>query len=270
MESMEENPPLRLENPMSSEQAVMRTSLRASILQTVSNNLRRERGIVAVFESGREYLTRPGERPEERELIVGAVGGFRTGRWGEATAEAVDFYDAKGMVEEIFERCGVDVSFGAAEEYGLLRGRTAGLSAGNGKAGILGQVHPEVASQFEIEGPVFLFEIDVAKVAESGEGESRYRSPSRFPAVIQDIALVVDESVPAAKVTQLIASSAQVADVKLFDVYEGAPLLEGKRSLAFAVQFQSAEKTLTDAEVAEARNRIVRRLQHEVGAELRG
>jgi phenylalanyl-tRNA synthetase beta chain len=93
---------------------------------------------------------------------------------------------------------------------------------------------------------------------------------SRFPAVTQDLALLVDASVPAAKVTQAIAGSALVTQATLFDVYEGAPLPAGKRSLAYAVHFQSLEKTLTEQEVADARKRIIRRLEHEFGAELRG
>ncbi len=98
----------------------------------------------------------------------------------------------------------------------------------------------------------------------------RFKPVSRFPAVIQDIALLVDESVPAAKVTQLVQSSNLVVEAHLFDVYEGPPLPEGKRSLAYAVSFQSLDKTLTESDVADARNRILRRLQHELGAELRG
>jgi phenylalanyl-tRNA synthetase beta chain len=248
----------------------MRTSLRASVLQAVAANLRRERGTVAIFEAARAYMTLVDELPQERELIVGAVAGMRLGRWREPASDEADFYDAKGLLEEIFERIGASVSFDAADEYALLRGRTAAISAGDGRAGVLGQVHPQVAAQFEISAPVFLFEIDVEKLLPAVQGTVRHQPMSRFPAVIQDLALLVDASVPAAKVTRAIASSALVAEVTLFDVYEGAPLPEGKRSLAYAVHFQSLEKTLTDQEVADARKRIIRRLEHEAGAELRG
>jgi phenylalanyl-tRNA synthetase beta chain len=269
-EALEVHPPLKVQNPMNVEQSVMRTSLRASVLQAVASNLRRERGTVALFEAARAYMTQAGELPQERELIVGAVAGMREGRWGEPTADEADFYDAKGLLEETFERIGAAVSFEAAEDYALLRGRTAAIVANGERAGVLGQVHPQVAAQFEISGPVFLFEMDVEKLLPAVETTVRHQAMSRFPAVIQDLALLVDASVPAAKVTQAIASSALVTQATLFDVYEGAPLPEGKRSLAYAVHFQSLEKTLTDQEVADARNRIVRRLQHEVGAELRG
>jgi phenylalanyl-tRNA synthetase beta chain len=269
-DALEVHPPLRLQNPMSSEQAVMRTSLRASILQAIAANLRRERGTVAVFESARAYLTTQDNLPDERQVVVGGLAGARLGRWGEPVGEPVDFFDVKGILEEAFERSGVAIAFRAGDEYGMLRGSTAELVAGEERVGVLGQVHPQVAARFDIEGPVFLFEIDVAKLLPAVKTETRYKSLSRYPAVIQDMALLLDASVPEGRVEEIIASSNLIADVRLFDVYEGPPLPPGKRSVAFAVVFQSAEKTLTDAEVAEARGRIVRRLQHEVGAELRG
>ena len=269
-EALEVHPPLKVQNPLNAEQAVMRTSLRASVLQTVAANLRRERGTVAIFEAARAYLSLPGALPQERELIVGAVAGVRQGHWGEPTTDEADFYDAKGLLEETLERVGASVGFDATEEYALLRGRTAAIEVNGERVGVLGQVHPQAASQFEIDIPVYLFELDVEKLLPAVETTVRHQAMSRFPAVIQDLALLVDASVPAAKVTHSISTSALVAQATLFDVYEGPPLPEGKRSLAYAVHFQSLDKTLTDQEVADARGRIVRRLQHEVGAELRG
>jgi phenylalanyl-tRNA synthetase beta chain len=267
---LESHPPLRLENPMNVEQSVMRTSLRASLLQSLAGNLRHDRGTVALFECAHAFLTAEDGLPDEREMLVAAVGGGRTGRWGEPTVEPLDFYDAKGLLEEALERVGASVDFRAEDEYALLRGRTAALYAGDARIGVLGQVHPQVAAKFDITAPAFLFEVDVAALEPALRKELRVTSLSRFPAVSQDLALLVDADVPAGKVTQLIAGSALVAEVSLFDVYEGAPLPEGKRSLAYTVQFQSLEKTLTDNEVADARRRLVRRLEHEVGAELRG
>jgi phenylalanyl-tRNA synthetase beta chain len=269
-EALEVHPPMSVQNPLNSEQSVMRTSLRASVLQAVSSNLRRERGTVALFEAARAYLTLPDELPQEREVIVGAVAGTRLGRWGEPTSEPIDFYDAKGLLEETFERAGADLGFEASEEYAMLRGRTAAVLAGKERAGVLGQVHPQVAAQFEIDAPVFLFEVDVEKLLPVVKERVRHQPASRFPAVIQDLALLVDVAVPAVRVTEAIASSALVAQATLFDVYEGAPLPQGKRSLAYQVQFQALDRTLTDQEVADARRRLVRRLEHEFGAELRG
>ena len=116
----------------------------------------------------------------------------------------------------------------------------------------------------------YVFEVDIARLLPSVTGEIVHKPLSRFPAVMQDIALLVDTAVPQAKVAELISASNLVAGAQLFDVYEGEHLPDGKKSLAFAVQFQAADRTLTEKEVADARSRIIRRLQHELGAELRG
>ena len=269
-ELLEVHPPLRLENPMSNEQAVMRTTLRASMLDALAANLRHERATVALFEAARAFLSRTGDLPAERELIVGGLAGVHTGRWREPLDEEVDFFDAKGIVEQMLESVGATAEFRKADEFGFLRGHTAAVYAGDARVGILGQVHPHVTARFDIVGPVFLMELDVEALLPAVRAEVRHQPLSRFPEVIQDVALLVDAEVPAGRVTSIIESSALVSRVRLFDVYEGAPLAEGKRSLAFAVHFQAADRTLTDAEVADARRRIVRRLEHEVGAELRG
>ena len=267
---LEVYPPVRLENPMSSEQAVMRTSLRHSLLQTLATNLRRNRGTLAIFECAATFLSKPDDLPDEKQLLVGVVGGSKRGRWGEPTEEPVDFFDAKGFLEDIFERTRAAVEFRPDEEFALLPSHTAGLYAAGARAGVVGQVQPRVAAAFDIDSPVFLFEIDIGVLLPGIETGIKHVTPSRFPAVLQDIALVVGTDVSAARVEELIASSSLVSSVQLFDVYEGTPLPAGKRSLAFSVDFQTSDRTLTDSDVAEARQRIIRRLEHEVGAELRG
>jgi phenylalanyl-tRNA synthetase beta chain len=264
------NQPLRLENPMSSEQAELRTSLRASVLATLANNLRFQSEEIGVFECARVYLPREGDLPEEREHLVAALAGRRLGRWGEATAESVDFFDAKGRLEEVLEQLRVAPSFRPIEEHGLVRGRTAELVAGEERLGVLGQVQPSAAASFAIEAPVFLFELDVERLLAALAGRVRHAPLSRFPVAIQDLALLVAREVPAAKVAAIIESSALVVKAQLFDVYEGESLPAGKRSLAFAVHFQAPDRTLTEREVGEGRERLLRRLAHEVGAELRG
>jgi phenylalanyl-tRNA synthetase beta chain len=264
------HPPLRLENPMSSEAVLLRASLRASVLQTAAANLRFEKGAVALLESGHIYLTQEGDLPEERERAVGVIAGHRSGRWGEPQPDSVDFFDAKGMLEALLERLGAQVEFRAGEDFGLLRGHTAAIIAAGDEAGVLGQVHPALASRFGIDGPVFLFDLDIERLLPAVSAEVKHEPLSRFPAVTQDIAILVDASVPAAGALRLIEAASLVAAARLFDVYEGAPLPKGKRSLAFSVEFQATDRTLTDADVADARRRIIRRLERELGAELRG
>jgi phenylalanyl-tRNA synthetase beta chain len=144
------------------------------------------------------------------------------------------------------------------------------VRAAGEEAGVLGQIHPKLAADFDIQGPAFMFDIDVERLLPAISAGARHKPVSRFPAVIQDIAVVVDGGVPAAKVQEIMESSALVARVQLFDVFEGEQIGHGRRSLAFAVHFQSPERTLTDEDVADARRRIIRRLEREAGAELRG
>ncbi len=269
-EELSFRPPPRLENPMSSEQVVMRSSLRASLLSAVAANLRWQKGVVAVFESARVFLSREGDLPEEREHLTAAVAGKRPGRWGEPLQENVDFFDAKGLLEDLLSRAGLAVEFQPHAEHGLLKGRTALFSAASEPVGVIGQAHPQTAARFGIEGPAFIFDIDVEAALGALPERVKALAPSRFPVVMQDLAFVVDRPVPARKVQQLIESNSLVAEARLFDTYEGPPLPEGKRSLAFAVHFQAPDRTLTDAEVADARRRIERRLERELGAELRG
>ncbi len=178
--------------------------------------------MVALFESARIYLySQEGDLPEERERIVGIVTGHRVGRWGEPEVEPVDFFDAKGMVEQAMEKIGARIEYRAEDEFGLLRGRTAAIYAGNEPAGVLGQVHPHLAAKFDIAGPAFLFDIDVERLLAALPQEVRHEALSRFPAVTQDIAVTVETAVPSETVRQLIAASSLVAAVRLFDVYEG-------------------------------------------------
>src|SRR5207248_6215915 len=125
----------------------------------------------------------------------------------------------------------------------LLPGVTASVLVKGESVGVLGQVHPRIAAGLDLTGDVFLFELDVPELLEKLPGRVAHRPLSRFPSVIQDLALVVDAAVPAARLAAIIASTALVADVRLFDVYEGSSLPAGKRSLAFQVQFQAQDRT---------------------------
>jgi phenylalanyl-tRNA synthetase beta chain len=267
--SLDSSPPLRALNPISSDHEYLRTSLRASVLESAAGNLRLESGPLALFEAGRVYLPQENDLPDEREIVTGVVTGHRLDRWGRPTQDGLDFFDAKACTEYLFESLGVDADYADVEEFGLLPGRTAALVVAGERVGVLGQVHPQIALSFEIESDLFLFEIDLARLMEAVPERRVYRPVSRFPAVDQDLALVVDEGIPATRVTKIIADAPLVKDVRPFDVYQGGAIPPGKKSLAFALSFQAPDRTLTDNEVTRARERILQRLKRELGAELR-
>jgi phenylalanyl-tRNA synthetase beta chain len=263
-------PPLRVVSPVSQEHEYLRPVLRASLLKTLAANARQREGEIALFESAKGFVPQPDGLPEEHEHIVGVVSGRREDRWGQPTVEMVDFYDAKGYVEAALETLGVEAAFEAAPAFGLVPGRSAEVHVDGRKAGTIGQVHPDVLKAFDLDQDVYLFELLVDELLPSVGAIRRYEPVSRFPPVVQDVALLVDRATPAARVGALIEEHDLVREARIFDVYEGERIPPNKKSLAFAVTYRSPEGTLTDEEVARARRAIVERLKRELDAELRG
>jgi phenylalanyl-tRNA synthetase beta chain len=260
--------PLAVVNPLNVGEECLRTSLRGSVLSTVAANQRLQPEAFSVFETSRVYL--PGdELPEEVEHLVGAVTGRRIDRWGRATEAGVDFFDAKGYLERLFDRLGVSVSYEDLEEFGMIPGRTAELRVEGTPIGCMGQVHPSTARAFGVDQDVYLFEVTLDALLPYVSSVLHYRPVSRFPPVVEDLAVVVAQSVPAAQVRKEILKHPLVSSVELFDEYVGDPVPSGRKSLAFSVSYQAFDRTLTEKEVAKARARIVGALQKALGAELR-
>ncbi|MGD0764701.1 MAG: phenylalanine--tRNA ligase subunit beta [Dehalococcoidia bacterium] len=261
--------PLRAANPISSDHEYLRTSLRASVLQALAANLRYAEGEVALFEAARAYLPRGTELPLEEEHVTGVVGGYHLDRWGHPEPGPVDFYDAKGYVEALLRGLGVEAAFVEAEVFGMLPGRSAEVQVEGETIGVVGQAHPRATAAFDVDGDAYVFEIVLDRLLPLVGGPHRYEPVSRFPPVVQDIALVVDEAVTAGRIEEIIGKAPLVREVRLFDFYTGEQVGAGKKSLAFSVTYQSSEDTLTDEEVARAQRGIVERLKLEVGATLR-
>jgi phenylalanyl-tRNA synthetase beta chain len=197
------------------------------------------------------------------------VSGPRLDRWGNPTTESADFFDAKAYVQQIFDRAGVEVSFAASEEYGLLGGRTAELRIGGGTAGVLGQVHPRTAEAFGIADDVYLFEIRLEDLLPHVKPVPHYRALARFPAVVEDLAVIVSRDTAASSLVEEILAHPLVREAAVFDEYQGEPIPEGRKSLAFSIAYQAPDRTLTDADVKKAREKIVARLAAKLGAEPR-
>jgi phenylalanyl-tRNA synthetase beta chain len=275
-------PPYRMVNPLTADHEYLRTTLRASLLETLASNLRYQKGEVAIFETARTYQRPARERrgdggapgaaalPEEREHVTGVVCGRRADRWGGPSDEALDFYDAKAYADELLRGLHVVAEYVAVQEHALTPGRTAEIRVGGARVGVIGQVHPDVAAAFEIEQDAYLFDIVLDDVLPHTGATPRMRPVPRFPAVDQDLALIVAEGTEAVTLQKLIASSPLVREARIFDVYHGEQVPAGKKSVAFAVTYQSDDHTLTDDEVAKAQRAIVERLKRETGAELRG
>ncbi len=269
--------PLKIANPMSSQQAYLRTSLRGSILETLASNRARLAGdAIRIFEAGRVYLPREEAKerdlPHEKEVLVGVLSGPRAPDSWLGPRGDMDFFDAKGVLEFVFGKLGVEASYGPAGDAILHPGKTAQVRCGDVAVGVVGEVHPRVLERYDLQGrPVAFFELDLEVLSRATQGiRRRYRSISRFPESERDLAVVVDADIPSARPKAIIDQHRLVARSALFDVYTGPGIPEGKKSLAYRIVFQSHEGTLTAEQVNEARDEILRRLQREVGAELRG
>ena len=268
-EELASHPPLRVANPGSTEHEYLRPTLRASLLRTLGANVRQREGEIALFEAARTYHPEDDALPEEREHVVGVVTGRREDRWGRPSDEPVDFSDAKGYLEAALASVGVTATFQEATAFGLVPGRTADVLLDGRTVGTLGQVHPPIATAFDIEQDVYLFELVVDELLPSVGGVRHSQPISRFPPVVHDMALVVERALPAERLRVLIEEHKLVRRAQIFDVYEGDRVPPEKKSLAFSVTYQAPDRTLTDDEVAKARRAILERLKREVGAELR-
>lgn len=260
--------PLAVLNPVAARHALLRTSLRASLLETYAANRHHQDTALRLFEVGVEFLPVEADLPHERPVLCALLGGARESRWARPSDERLDFYDAKGAVEALFAALGVAGTFDPAEEYGLLPGHTAAIAADGGQVGVVGQVHPETAAAFDIAEPVFLVELWFEDLVRAIPERPAYAPPPRFPAARRDIALLVDADLPAAKILDLVRSH-RAGDVRIaatvFDDYRGAGLPEGKKSLALHLSYQ-AERTLTDDDVAKVEGGLLARLGREFGA----
>ena len=275
-------PPFRLVNPITSDHEYLRPTLRANLLMTLASNLRYQKGEIAIFETARTY-ERPDERlpqsgrpfgeealPVEREVVGGIISGRRLDRWGRPGDEFVDFFDAKAYVEDLLRGLGAAVEYAPVQEFGFAPGRTAELRIGETRVGVVGQVHPESAAAFDVEQDAFLFEIVLDDLLPLISQQRKAAAVSRFPAVEQDLALIVDGETAAASLRRVIETAPLVREARVFDVYSGDQVPAGKKSVAFAVTYQSDDHTLTDDEVAKTQRKLLERLRREFSAEVRG
>jgi phenylalanyl-tRNA synthetase beta chain len=237
---------IALPEPMTEEQAVLRTTLLWSLVESAQRNLDAGNEQIALFEIARVFLRGDGRLPDERERLAGLVEG--------------GFARAKGAVEIVYEAVRGTPRFGRASEPFLHPGKAARTDAG-----WLGELHPTV-----LEGTWGAFELDLEPLLASAADAPQYEDVITYPAVKQDFAFVVDEDVPAGHVVDAIREAVgEVREARVFDVYRGGQIPAGRKSVAIAVSFQASDRTLSDEDASAMRDRIVAALRDRFGAELR-
>ncbi len=272
---------IALQNPISADLAVMRSSLVPSLLKGLAYNRRQRVEDVRLYELAAVYQPRrpdaDGDAPAHEELrLAGIASGRRHPVGWSASGDPVDFSDLKGALEALLEGLGIDGVHWAHGGPSWLHPRSAATiewkdAAGATHAlGVAGEVHPRVASAFNLPRGVFVFNLSFENLLRAAVLVRGHADVPRFPAVLRDLAVVVSDGVDARTVLDAVRAEPLVEDVTLFDVYRGAPIPEGKKNLAMAIRYRAVERTLTDGEADAAHGRIVERLRGEVAAELRG
>lgn len=263
-------------NPLSDEYPLVRTTLLSSIFDNLARNLARKNDDVALFEVGSIFFPKAlpvTELPDEVVKIAGAITGRRNAQGWNQTNDMVDFYDAKGIIEELLANLRVTrYTVEAGTHYAMHPGKTALFKKGRDVIATVGEVHPAVLSAYGITKPVYIFELDATTVMKYMAKDLKYKALPKYPATSRDLAMLVDVDVNAADIEKAMTKAAgqNLTQITLFDVYTGKQVEEGKKSLAFSLTFQSNDKTLTDAEIDPAIEKIVAKLQKDFNANLRG
>ena len=253
---------VKISNPLGEENSVMRTEMLSSIMKSLRTNYNRRNPEAGIFELGTVYCPVEGETLPEEKLVV-AVGMYGN----------KDFYDVKGIVEQLLDSIGIaKYDFSVCEnDPSFHPGRTAEVWVKGEKVGIVGQVHPEAAANFKISAEVYGALLDFNTLLKYHTTDRHYKALPKFPATGRDIAVLVDKNIPIGDIVKIFEKqqSEILREYKLFDVYQGEQVGEGKKSVAYSLTFRADDRTLTDQEVGAVMDKILEALQKELNAELR-
>ncbi len=270
---------VRIMNPISQDLSAMRPSSVCSMLQTVSHNTNYGTKDLRLFELGRTYETvrkeeegHPVPGYAEKKVLALCLSGRREQRGWDSSEKGVDIYDMKGVVESLLNKILLDkFHFICYDSHSALTEQTIAIEKNGTYVGFVGKVKAELLRTFSIENDVYVSELNVQDLVQSDEGARSYSPSSKFPIVTRDLAFVVERNILAEDLQRHIAKigGKLLTQIVLFDIFEGKPLSENKKSLAFSLQLNSFEKTLTEEEVDSVVNGIVADIHKTFGAELR-
>jgi len=263
---------VQLSNPLSSNQEVMRPSLLPEMLQALGWNLNRRNSLLQLFEIDKVYLAKEKkDEVEEKVNLCLGLSGSTPGNWKEKSRD-MDFFDLKGIVELFLASLGIKgYTLEKAESFVFKEAMCTNIKLNGGVLGIFGEVKPEVAKRFNIKQRAYVAEVfmeDLLKYADLGK---RFTALARYPSVRRDISMLVDDSVSASDILRVIEKNGNdlVRSIDVFDLYKGQQIEQGKKSLAYSVEYRSDEKTLKDEEVAEIHKDIQKALVDKLGAQIR-
>lgn len=262
-----EDSPLRkavsIKNPLGEDYSIMRTTTLSSMMECLSRNYSRKNDLVRLFEIGKIYTPSKDtdKLPKEKNIITIAMYG------------SSDYFNLKGAVENILEILKIQrFSFKREIENPAFHpGRTAQLYIKNDLVGVLGEVHPQVCENYDVEQRCYIAELSLDVLYKYADSYNKYTPLPKFPPVTRDLAILVDNNTLAQDVEDIIKKQggSMVEKVKLFDIYKGKQIEKDKKSMAYSISYRLANRTLTDAEVNKVHDKILKALEYKLGAQLR-
>ena len=260
---------VRLANPIASNLAEMRRSLMPGLVEAVRHNVNRQAPRVRVFETGQCFVSSDDQLDQSERLGIALYGQQAPLHF--SGDRLVDFFDLKGIVDGLgIVNGGGSLSWSSGEHPALAPGQTARVSINGQSIGIVGRLHPRLARELDLPKPLFLADLNLSPLL-SGQ-VTAFKAISRYPRVLRDLAVVVDDSIAWQQIVDAVKSlgDSRIQSVELFDVYRGTGVPEGCQSLALSLSLQDPEKTLDDVAIQEMVDQVVRTLGEQTGAELRG
>jgi phenylalanyl-tRNA synthetase beta chain len=252
---------IAISNPLGEDFSLMRTTGIPGMMECLGRNYARDNKEAALFEVTRVYLPTSEPLPEEKDLLL--IGMYGRG----------DFYSIKGIVENLLVALGIDKAefVREAENPTFHPGKTAKLLVRKKYAGVIGEIHPDVAENYGIEDRVYIAEIDLKTLFEASKRDKKYKALPKFPAVTRDIAMLISDDITVGEIESVIRKAGKelLEEVKLFDVYKGKQIPEGKKSVAYALTYRAENRTLKDEEVNKVHENIIKALGEKLGAQLR-
>jgi len=254
---------VKIRNPLGEDFSVMRTTTLHSMMECLQRNYSRNNEFVRLFEIGKVYMPASDENkiPEEKNTVT-------IGMYGD-----VDYFDLKGIVENLLQVLGIEnVSYIRESENPTFHpGKTASVMLKNKCLGIIGEIHPDVSENYGVEERCYIAEISLDELIDNASTKKEYEPIPKFPAVTRDMAIIVDEDILVQQIEDIIKrqGGSILENYKLFDVYKGIQVPPKKKSVAYSITYRDKNKTLTEKEVEKVHNKIVKTLEHLIGAELR-
>ncbi len=265
---------IRIKNPLSEEQSIMRTTLIPGLLRTMKTNVYNKNSDLKLFEIGTVFFPNEEDKlPIEKRMLSALVTGLRYVEAWNFSGDEIDYYDIKGSLENLFRALDIrGCNFSCAGDIPYLHpGKSSTIMIGDTQIGFVGEVHSEVLENHDLSKTAHIFEIDFDLLVKHAFSEKKINLLSKYPPIYRDMALIVKEDVQSIDIYDAIigCNNSLVKEILVFDVYEGEPIASGEKSLAYRIKYQSFKRTLTDQEVNKAHKKLVSKVLEDMGARIR-